>query len=201
MKRTIIRAFILFTTTLVVFSASLAAHTLAATVKQDNQGAATAGRLRLDSLERLATKANEIVNIEIDGFLMKFAGTLLSDTDADERTVKEIIAGLKGIYIRSYEFKSGGAFAEGDLAALREQLRTPGWSRVIDVKSLGAEFDDDEVYMATSGGRVEGLVLLDIQPKEVTVINIVGAIDLDKLNKLKGKLRLPHINITRKKQD
>jgi hypothetical protein len=201
MKRAIIRAFILFTTTLVVvFSASLAAHTLAATVKQDNQGTATAGRLRLDSLERLATKANETVNIEIDGFLMKFAGTLLSDTDADERAVKEIIAGLKGIYIRSYEFKSDGAFAEGDLAVLREQLRTPGWSRVIDVKSLGVEFDDDEVYVAASGGRVEGLVLLDIQPKEVTVINIVGAIDLDKLKKLKGNLRLPHIHITRQKK-
>ncbi|MDT7690306.1 MAG: hypothetical protein QOE46_3065 [Acidobacteriota bacterium] len=200
MKRAFIRSFVLFTTTLVVVAAALAAHALASTGGQENQGA-SAGRLRLESLERLAPKATETVNIEIDGFLMKFAGSMLSDTDADERTVKEMIEGLKGIYIRSYEFKSDGSFAEADLATIREQLRAPGWSRVIDVKSLGVELGDDEVYMATSGGRVEGLVLLDIQPKEVTVINIVGAVDLDKLKKLEGNLHLPHVHIKHRRQD
>jgi hypothetical protein len=187
------------TTTFVTVAALLAAFTFVAASAQGVQG--VSGRLRLDSLERLAPKATETVNIEIDGFLVKFAGSILSDKDADERAVKEVISGLKGIYVRSYEFKTEGEFAESDLASIREQLRGPGWSRIIDVKSLGVEFDDDEVYLATAGGRVEGLVLLDIQPKEVTVINIVGALDIEKLKKLEGNLGIPRIHIKRKKRD
>lgn len=201
MKRAIIRrafvALVTFTTTVIIFAA--AAPAAGAAVPQGNQPAGVGGRLRLESLERLAPKAAESVDIELDGFLIRFAGSILSDSDADERTVKEIIGGLRGVYVKSYEFKDAGAFNEADLAAVREQLRAPGWTRVVDIKSLGVEFEDDELYVATVGNRVEGLVLLDVRPRQVTVINIVGPVDLDKLKKLEGTLRLPRIHIKRKK--
>lgn len=193
MKRAIITAFVLFA------AASAAAAATPNRGAQQAQG--TAGRLRLETLERLAPKAVEAVNIDIDGILINFAGSLLSEDDADERTVKEIIQGLKGVYVRSYEFKTEGQFADADLTAVREQLRAPGWTRVIDVKSLGVELENDEVYVATAGGRVEGLAILDVQPKEVTVINLVGAIDLDKLKKLQGTIHLPRVHPRRKRSD
>ena len=160
---------------------------------------AAARRLRLDSLEKLAPKAAEAVNIEIDGVLIKFAGSMLSDEDADERAVKELIGSLRGVYVRSYEFKSAGEFADADVAAVREQLRAPGWSRVMDVKSKGLDFGEGEVYLATAGGRVEGFALLVVEPREVTVVNIVGALDLDKLRRLGDNLKLPHISVKKKK--
>jgi hypothetical protein len=162
---------------------------------------AAAGRLRLESLEKLAPKAAEAVNIEIDGILIKFAGSILSDEDADERAVKELIGGLRGVYVRSYEFKSAGQFADADVAAVREQLRAPGWSRVMDVKSKGLDFGDAEVYLATAGGRVEGFALLFVGPRELTVVNIVGALDLDKIRQFGDNFKLPHIRIKRKKTE
>jgi len=161
-------------------------------------GASLNGRLRLDSLERLAPKADETVNIEIDGFLMKFAAAVLSDKDPDERNVKEIIAGLRGVYVKSYEFKSAGQFTDGDLAGLRAQLGAPGWSRIVDVKSRGEDEDNAEIYVATEGGRVEGMAILCVEPKELTVINIVGSIDADKLRKLEGNLGIPRIHVEHK---
>jgi hypothetical protein len=158
-----------------------------------------AGRLRLDSLEKLAPRAAEAVNIEIDGVLIKFAESLLSNEDADEQAVKELIQGLRGVYVRSYEFKSPGQFAEADVAAVREQLRAPGWSRVMDVKTKGLDFGDAEVYLATAGGRVEGFALLVVGPREVTVVNIVGALDLDKIRRLGDNFDLPRVNVKRKK--
>ena len=109
------------------------------------------------------------------------------------------MTGLRGVYVRSYEFKAEGQFAEADVAAVREQLRAPGWSRVMDVKSKGLDFGDAEVYLATAGGRVEGFALLFVGPREVTVVNIVGALDLDKLRRLGDNLNLPHITVKRKK--
>src|SRR5437588_8809855 len=119
----------------VVAAAALAAVSFAPVVAQNN-GTAVSGRLRLDSLERLAPKAVETVNVEIDGFLINFASMALSDKDPDERTVKEIVSGLKGVYVKSYEFKSEGQFTEGDLTPLLAQLSGPGWSRIVDIKSL-----------------------------------------------------------------
>ena len=193
MKRAIIRRFILFNAAFVVALAGAATAPA-----QDAQ--TSAGRLRLESLERLGTKAAEAVNIDIDGFLIRFAGSVLSEKDADERAVKEFVTGLKGVYVRSYEFKADGQFTEADVSAVREQLRAPAWSRVMDVKTRGLDFGDAEVYLATAGGRVQGLTLLVVEPKEVTVINIVGDVDLDKIKKIDSDLRLPRIHINRKKK-
>ena len=193
MREAIIKIFVLITTTFIVVAAALAIP-----ARAQGQQAVT-GRLRLDSLERLAPKASEAVNIEIDGILIKFVGSILSDEDADERAVKELVTGLRGVYVRSYEFKSAGQFAEADVAAVREQLRAPGWSRVMDVKSKGLDFGDAEVYLATAGGRVEGFALLVVEPRELTVVNIVGPLDLDKIRRLGDNLNLPRVTVKRKK--
>lgn len=195
MRQAIFKTFVRLSTTFVV-----AAAALAATITAQAQGSqAVSGRLRLDSLERLAPKAADSVNIEIDGFLIKFAGSILSDKDADERAVKELVEGLKGVYVKSYEFKSDGQFADADVAAVREQLRGPGWSRVMDVESRGLDFGDAEVYLASAGGRVEGFALLVVEPRELTVVNIVGSLDLAKLRKLSDTLDLPHVHVKRKR--
>ncbi len=183
-----------FAATLVVAAAALAAFAPEARARQN-------GRLRLDSLDRLAQKAEDSVNIEIDGFLIRFAGSILSDKDPEEQAVKELVEGLKGVYVKSYEFKSEGQFAEADVSAVREQLRAPGWTRLVDVKSRGLDFGDAELYVASAGGRIEGLALLIVESKELTVINIVGAVDVDKLRKLADTFDLPRIRVSRKKKN
>ena len=183
-----------FTTALVVVASALAAAAPA-------RAQASGGRLRLEALDRLAPKAAETVNIEIDGFLIKFAGSLLSNEDADERAVKELVEGLRGVYVKSYEFKSEGQFSEADLSSVRQQLLAPGWTRLMDVESRGLDFGDAELYVASAGGRVEGLALLVVEPKELTVINIVGVVDVDKLKKLGETLHLPRVTIRRKKTE
>jgi hypothetical protein len=188
-------ALIRFKAALVVAAAALAGASAASAQGGQTPG----GRLRLDSLERLAPKAAETVNIEIDGFLIKFAGSLLSNEDADERAVKELVEGLKGVYVKSYEFKSEGQFSEADLSTVRQQLLAPGWTRLVDVESRGLDFGDAELYVASAGGRVEGIALLVVEPKELTVINIVGSVDVDKLKKLSQTLNLPRVTIRRKK--
>jgi hypothetical protein len=191
MRQAILKTFVLVGTTFIVVAAALAVPARAQPE--------AAGRLRLESLEKLAPKAAEAVNIEIDGVLIRFAGSILSDKDADERAVKELVAGLRGVYVRSYEFKSAGEFADADVAGVRAQLRAPGWSRVMDVKSKGLDFGDAEVYLATAGGRVEGFALLVVEPRELTVVNIVGSLDLDKLRRLGDNLNLPRVTVKRKK--
>ncbi|HZT58098.1 MAG TPA: DUF4252 domain-containing protein [Pyrinomonadaceae bacterium] len=186
------------------FAAKLAAAALLAACACVSASAQDAqppkGRLKLDSLERLTSKAEEKVEIEIDGALMKFAASLLSSDDPDERAVKEVVVGLKGVYVRSYESKAGAQFTDADLAPLREQLRGQGWSRIVDVKSRDEGDDNAEIYVLTEGESVEGMTILTFESKELTVINIVGSIDPNKLRLLEGTLGIPHIHKEHKKQ-
>lgn len=156
------------------------------------------GRLRLDGLDRLASKATDSVNVEVDGVLIRLASKILSDKDPDEKIAKEIISGLRGVYVRTYEFGKEGEYADSDIAPVRDQLRQPGWTRLVGVKSRDGDWDDAEVYVAAEGGRVEGLTLITAEPKEITVINIVGDIDVEKLKRLEGTLGIPRIHVGRK---
>jgi hypothetical protein len=155
------------------------------------------GRLRLESLERIAPKASKTLRVDVDGIMLKLGKAMLDDDDPDEKTIKEVIEGLRGVYVRSYNFDSEGGFKDEDLANVREQLRAPGWSRLVDVQTRGEDFDGAEVYAMTAGGRVESMAVIISAPKHLVVVNVVGAIDLDKLMRLEGSLGIPRIHVGR----
>src|SRR5579862_645278 len=79
--------------------------------------------LKLDSLDKLAPKAAETVKVTLDGKLLGLAARFLSNDQPDEAQVKQLVKGLKGIYVRSFEFSNIGQYADSDLDAIRIQLR------------------------------------------------------------------------------
>jgi hypothetical protein len=176
-------------------AAALMLLALASARAQNTQ--ALDGRLRLESLERITPKATETVHIDVDGILLKFGVSMLDKDDPDEKNIKEIVEGLRGVYVRSYEFKSEGEFKDSDLSVLREQLRGPGWTRLVDVQTRGIDFDGAEVYALTASGRVESMAVIISEPKHLIIVNVVGSIDLDKLKRLEGSLGIPRIHIGR----
>src|SRR5215208_7801645 len=61
-------------------------------------------RIQMSSLDHLAAKASQTVDVNLDERLMRIASRVFSDKDTDEREVKKLVAGLKGIYVKSFEF-------------------------------------------------------------------------------------------------
>jgi hypothetical protein len=76
-----------------------------------------------------------------------------------------------------------------DVEAIRSQLKAPGWSRIVGVKSIKGE--TSEVYLKREGNQVAGLVVLSAEPKELTVVNIDGPIDPEQLSELSGHMGIP----------
>jgi uncharacterized protein DUF4252 len=83
------------------------------------------------------------------------------------------------------------------LDLVREQLRGPGWTRMVNVQSK-EDKEMVEVYTMTEGDEITGLAILTAEPQELTVINIVGPISLDKLSKLGGHMGIPHVDLKEK---
>jgi hypothetical protein len=150
-------------------------------------------RLQLGSLDHLAAKASQTVDVNIDERLMRIAAKFLSEHDADEKDVKQLVSGLKGIYVRSFEFDSDAQYTAADVEAVRTQLRGPGWSRLVNVTSK--KEGNVEVYLLLNGEQIGGLAVLSTDVRELTVVNIVGPVDLDKLAKLEGQFGVPELGI------
>jgi hypothetical protein len=154
---------------------------------------AQGARLQLSHLDYLAAKASETVDVNVDERLMQLTAKVFSDKDSDEAAVKELVKGLKGIYVKSFEFEHEGEYSTADVESIRSQLRGPGWSRILSVNSK--KDGDVEVYLMTNGDQIGGLAVLATDPKELTVVNIIGPIDLDKLSKLEGQFGVPDLGI------
>jgi len=149
-------------------------------------------RIQTSQLDALAAKASQTVDVNLDERLMQFAAKFLSK-DEDEAKVKEIVNGLKGIYVKSFEFETEGQYTEADLEGIRSQLRNPAWNRIVNVNSK--KEGSVEVYLMRNGNQISGLAVLATDPKEVTVVNIVGPVDLEKLTQLEGQFGIPDLQI------
>jgi hypothetical protein len=158
-------------------------------------------QLQIDSLEPLAAKANQIVDVNLPESLLKLIPPIKIN-DADAKDIQQIIAGLKGVYVKNFEFNNEGEYTQADIAPIRAQLKAPGWARFVNVinKRDGRNI---EVYLMTApqGARVEGLAILAAEPKALTVVNIVGIIDIEKLSKLEGQFGIPDLDIEEAKPD
>jgi Domain of unknown function (DUF4252) len=145
--------------------------------------------------DQLAPKASKTVEVNLDGNMLSFVKNFLSDTKKDEADAKRIIGKLKGIYVRSLEFDKDGQYSEADIEALRKQFSGPGWQKMVDVREKGSHGDNAGVYIRTDGKEMSGLVVLAFEPREVTIVNIVGVIDPAEIRALSGKMGIPDLNI------
>lgn len=145
-------------------------------------------QLKLDQLDRLASRAKETVNVSLDQSMLQAAGGFLSgQPNTDNDAVKEVLSGLKGIYVRTFEFDSDNAYTESDLESVRSQLTAP-WSRMVSVREKSESVD---VYMWPQNNQAGGMAVIVADRRELVVVNIVGTINLSQLAALGGKLGVP----------
>lgn len=160
--------------------------------------AAQTARIQTSSLDHLAAKASQTIDVDIDESLMKLTSKVFNSNKPDEARAKELVSGLKGIHVKIYEFEKEGEFAVADLESIRVQLRSPGWNKIVNVKSKKEGSVD--VYLMTSGNQVLGLAVLASTAKQIAVVNILGNIDLEKLADLEGHFGVPELEIEKPKR-
>jgi Domain of unknown function (DUF4252) len=151
-------------------------------------------KLVIPEFAGLAQKASESVNITLDPAMLGMAARFLDSNDPQDAATKEVIKGLQGIYVRSYTFDTDSAYQQTDIDAVRTQLSAPGWNRLVETHSRKTRANVD-IYIMIDNNRAIGLALIASEPRQFTIVNIVGAIDLDKLHKLEGQFGVPRLDI------
>jgi len=148
-------------------------------------------KLQLQNLEKLSAKAAEVNDVTLDGALLQLASKFLDAADdSDAREIKNVIKDLKGIYVKNFEFDEPNQYSQADVEAIRTQLTAPGWQRIVTSRNKRNN-ENDEVYLMKEGDKITGVAILVAEARELTVVNIVGPIDMDKLGELGGHFGIP----------
>jgi Domain of unknown function (DUF4252) len=145
------------------------------------------------NFDALKAKAQETVEVNLDGNLLHLAMNFLSDRKPEEAEAKKLIGGIKGIYVRSLRFEKEGMYSIADVDRIRGLMKAPEWSKVVNVSSTKKHGDNVGVFVRTDGKQMMGLVVLAAEPEELTVVNIVGVIDPAQVRALGGKLGIPQV--------
>jgi Domain of unknown function (DUF4252) len=149
--------------------------------------------LVLPDFPTLTKKASQSVNITLDSSMLVMAGRFLDSDDPQDAAVLDVIKGLQGIYVRSYTFDEDNAYRTSDMDAINSQLASPGWNRLVQTKSRKTGSNVD-IYLMVAENKALGMALIATEPRELTIVNIVGSIDLDKLRKLAGHFGIPRLD-------
>jgi Domain of unknown function (DUF4252) len=144
--------------------------------------------VKLDALDKLAEKASDSVTVSLDGNLLQLASRFLSSNDPDQAQVKKLVASLRGVYVRNFEFEKPGEYSASDLEPIRNQLKDPKWKKIVEVRGR----DNAEVLLRQEDEHtISGLAVIVAEAKELTVVYIDGPIDMDGLTKLAGNFGIP----------
>ena len=165
--------------------ALLAAFCVATTAYAQN------ARLQIDHLDRLFPKAVETIDVRVEGSLLQVASKFLRSDKADEAAIRELILALKGVYVKGVEFDKDGEYSAADVEAIRQQLAAPGWDRIVGVRSKRDGENVDVFMMINNDAVIEGIGVLVADPKQIMVVNVVGPLDPEKINNLRGQFGIP----------
>src|SRR4029079_2950028 len=144
----------------------------------------SAQQLDLKSLDKYAEKAKSKTEITMDEAMLKSAATSLNEKQKDEEIAKRSVEGLKGFYLRVYEFDDKFEFKLENLKPLLDQLKAPDWKPVLRNKENN---EQTEIWMHFTNGSADGMVLIAAESHELTVINGMGVTNMNDLKAL-GKM-------------
>jgi hypothetical protein len=148
------------------------------------------------SLEKLAEKAEQSVDVTMNKSMLQMAAKFLSDRDADEAKTKKLVAGLESVSVRSFEFAREGEYNPADVDAVRAQLQAPAWSRIVGVRSKRSGENADVYFKDGPNGQLGGVVVIAAEPARLTIVNVIGRLDPAQLADLGGQFGIPKLDVS-----
>ncbi len=144
------------------------------------------GLLLPPGLEKeLAAKASDVTEVTLGKNMLDFAVKFLNNNKQDDEATRKLIEGLQGIYVREYEFDKEGQYSMEQVEQLRKHFATSEWTPIIHERERKSG-ESTDILVKTVNGQNHGMFVLTAEPKELTVVLILGPIRMEDLGKLGG---------------
>ncbi|HEY1646901.1 MAG TPA: DUF4252 domain-containing protein [Terracidiphilus sp.] len=135
--------------------------------------------------KELAAKAANVTEVTLGKNMLGFAAKFMDGKDSDQAATRQLIEGLDGIYVREYEFDKEGEYSTDEIDKLRQYFETSEWSPIVRERER-KNGETTDVMVKLVNGESHGMFILEAEPKELTIVLILGPIRMDQLGALGG---------------
>lgn len=133
----------------------------------------------------LAARASNVTEVSLGKNMLGFAAKFMSGKEKDDANVRQLIQGLDGIYVREYEFDKDKGISAEEIDRLRKYFETSEWSPMVRERDRKSG-ETTDVMMKLVNGESHGLFVFEAEPRQLTVVLILGPIRMEDLGKLRG---------------
>lgn len=135
--------------------------------------------------KELSAKASDVTEVTLGKSMLGFASKFMNGKDGDDAAARQLIQGLDGIYVRDYEFDKEGQYSLEQIEQVRKAFQTPEWSPLVHEHERKSG-ESTDILMKMVNGESHGMFILSAEPKELTIVLILGPIRMEDLGKLHG---------------
>ena len=135
--------------------------------------------------KEIASRASDVTEVTLGKNMLAFATRFMDNKDKDSAETRKLIESLDGIYVREYEFEKDNEVSPEEVDKLRAYFETAEWTPVVrERERRGRETTD--VMVKLVNGEPHGIFVLTAEPRELTIVLILGPIRMEDLSKLHG---------------
>jgi hypothetical protein len=92
---------------------------------------------------------------------------------------------LDGIYVRNYQFDKDGQFTAEQIEQLRAYYESSEWSPIVRDRDRKTG-ESSDVMVKLVNGQSRGMFILDVEPKEISIVLILGPVHMQDLHRVMG---------------
>ncbi len=167
-------------------AALLLASALAAPALAQTSPAQTSPILLPPALEKdLAARASDVTEVTLNKSMLGFASKFMDGKDGDDAATRQLIQNLDGIYVRDYEFDKDNQYSMEQIEQLRKSFETPEWQPLVRTRERKSG-ESTDVLVKLVNGESHGMFILSAEPRELSIVLILGPIHMQDLGKLQG---------------
>ena len=135
--------------------------------------------------KELAARASNVTEVTLGKNMLDFAAKFMNGKDQDEAATRKLIENLDGIYVREYEFDKDGQYSLEEVEKLRTHFATSEWTPIVHSRERNTG-ETTDVLLKMVNGETRGMFVLSAEPKELSIVLILGPVRMEDLGRLKG---------------
>ncbi len=135
--------------------------------------------------KELAARASNVTEVTLGKNMLGFAAKFMNGKDQDEAATRHLIENLDGIYVREYEFDKEGQYSIDEIEKLRQYFETSEWTPIVRERERKTG-ETTDVLVKMVNGETHGMFILSAEPKELSIVLILGPVRMEDLGRLKG---------------
>ena len=135
--------------------------------------------------KELAARASNVTEVTLGKNMLGFAAKFMNGKDQDEAATRHLVENLDGIYVRNYEFDKDGQYSMEEIDKLRTYFETGEWTPIVRSRERKSG-ETTDVLLKMVNGETRGMFILSAEPRELSIVLILGPVNMDDLAKLRG---------------